>query len=130
MLTIGELADATGVATSALRYWEDQGLLAPTRANGHRRYADDAVTRVGQILLLQDAGYTLREIRSFGAGWRELAARKLAELDGQIAKAQAARSAVAHSLACPHEDVRDCPKFVDLVTARLAGELLHVTHPK
>lgn len=130
MLTIGELAKATGVATSALRYWEDLGLLAPTREHGQRRYTDDAVTQVGYILLLRDAGYTLDEAKVVvtGGAWRELAKRKLDELDEQIAKIAAAREAVAHSLNCRHDDIRTCPNFSRGVTLRLAGATLAEAH--
>lgn len=79
-LTIGELAHRTGVATSALRYWEQLGLLAPpARLSGQRRYPPSAVGQVGEILLLRDLGYTLRDLkallasRSSGAvDWRML----------------------------------------------------------
>lgn len=130
MLTIGELARATGLATSALRYWEDLGLLTPTRVHGQRRYPDDAVLRVGSILLLRDAGYTLDEAKVVvtGGDWRELTRRKLAQLDEQLAKVTAAREAVAHGLACPHDDIRVCPTFVRGVNARLAGGSLADAH--
>jgi DNA-binding transcriptional MerR regulator len=133
--TIGELASRTGVAASALRYWERLGLLpAPARVSGHRRYAPSAVRLVGEILVLRDAGYTLRELRALaaaGAGVddrRALAERTLARLDDRIALAQAARDAVAHALACRHEDVRDCPRFAAVVAARLAGSSLAEAH--
>jgi DNA-binding transcriptional MerR regulator len=135
-LTIGELAHRTGVATSALRYWEEIDLLPPpTRVSGQRRYPPSAVEQVGVILLLQDAGYTLQELNALitarsqpNSNWRELAERKLAELDERIATAQAARIAVAHSLACPHADIHDCPNFTRLVQARLAGTPLAEAH--
>src|SRR6266704_2465804 len=118
-LTIGELAKRTGVATSALRYYEELGLLpAPARVSGQRRYPPSAVGLVGVILLLRDVGFTLREVKALiasrslaGDGWRELHRRKLTELDRRIAQAQAARTAIAHALACPHEDVFECPNF-------------------
>jgi hypothetical protein len=62
-------------------------------------------------------------------GWRELAQRKLTELGQQIAQAQAARTAIAHALACPHEDIHDCPNFASTVAARLAGSPLAEAHP-
>jgi DNA-binding transcriptional MerR regulator len=137
-LTIGELARTTGVATSALRYWEELGLLpAPTRVSGQRRYAKSAVDLVGEILILRDAGFTLRELkvivteRTTGEDkvWRELAQRKLAELDERIAKAQAARTAIIHGLACPSPDgVRSCPNHARIVAARLTGLPLHEAH--
>ncbi|MFD0854666.1 MerR family transcriptional regulator [Actinomadura adrarensis] len=138
-LTIGELAAATGVATSALRYWEELGLLAaPARASGQRRYRPSAVERVGLILVLRDVGYTLSEVKAFiaaGSGnededaWRRLAQRKVAELDERIAQAQAARTAIAHSLACPHEDgLFECPNVTRIVKARLAGTPVSEAH--
>ncbi|TDD66660.1 MerR family transcriptional regulator [Actinomadura darangshiensis] len=135
-MTIGELARRGGVATSALRYWEDIGLLpAPARVSGRRRYPESAVALVGAILLLGDAGFTLAEQKTLLAArgnpdeWRRLARRKQAELDEQIAKAQAARDAIEHGMRCPHEDVMDCPNFVGLLTARLAGRSLQEAHP-
>lgn len=135
-LTIGELASRTGVATSALRYWEELGLLpAPNRVSGRRRYPPSAVELVGVVLLLRDVGFTLREVRAFvasrppdGDGWRELCRRKLAELDRRIAQAQAARTAIAHGLACPRTDILECSNFADVVTARLAGSSLEDAH--
>lgn len=60
LLTIGELARRAGVATSALRYWEELGLLpAPARISGQRRYPESAVALIGVILLLRDVGSRL-----------------------------------------------------------------------
>jgi DNA-binding transcriptional MerR regulator len=134
-LTIGEVADRTGVATSALRYWEEFGLLpAPARVSGQRRYPPSAVEQVGLILLLRDVGFTLREVktlvgsRSSGDDWRELHRDKLAELDRQIARMQAARTAIAHGLACPHDTVFECPNFAGVLAARLSGASLEEAH--
>jgi DNA-binding transcriptional MerR regulator len=135
-LTIGELAHRTGVATSALRYWEELGLLpAPARVSGQRRYPPSAVELVGVILSLRDVGFTLREVKAFIAsrssapkGWRELAQRKLAELDQRIAQAQVARTALSHAVACPHDDILECPNFASVVAARLAGSPLEESH--
>jgi MerR family redox-sensitive transcriptional activator SoxR len=136
-LTIGELATSTGVARSALRYWEELGLLpAPARVSGQRRYPASAVELVAEILLLQDAGFTLRELEAVLAArsdrspdWRELCRRKLADLDERIARTQAARTAVAHAVACRHHDLRSCPTFAGVLAARLAGAPLHQAHP-
>ena len=59
---------------------------------------------------------------------RQLMQRKLAELDDQIARAQAAREAIRHGLRCPHEDITQCPNFNAGVTARLAGQPLSRSH--
>ena len=136
-LTIGELAKRTGVATSALRYYEELGLMpAPVRISGQRRYPESAVGFVGVILLLRDVGFSLRESKAFlGSrtpavdGWRRLAQGKLADLDEQIAKAQTAREAITHALHCPHDDITTCPNFTNLIAARLAGQPLAEAHP-
>ncbi|MEV4062447.1 MerR family transcriptional regulator [Nonomuraea dietziae] len=135
-LTIGELARRTGVATSALRYWEELGLLpAPARVSGQRRYPPSAVRLVGVVVLLRDCGFTLREVKAFiaarspaGDGWRELYQRKLTELDQRIAQAQVARTVIAHGLACPHRDIFECSNFAGGVAALLAGSSLEEAH--
>jgi DNA-binding transcriptional MerR regulator len=135
-LTIGELARRTGAAPSALRYYEEIGLLSPpARVSGQRRYGPDAVGVVGAVLFLADVGFTLAEIEQLMAAratdpgdWRELARRKLVELDERIAEAQAARVAVEHALACPHDDIVTCPNFQEVVRLRLAGESLEDMH--
>jgi DNA-binding transcriptional MerR regulator len=61
---IGELATQTGVPTRLLRYYEEQGLLSPSRAaNGYRFYDGKLVGRVTQIRGLLDAGVPTRIIR-------------------------------------------------------------------
>jgi DNA-binding transcriptional MerR regulator len=133
-LTIGELARRAGIATSALRYWEELGLLpTPARISGQRRYPESMIGVVGVILLLQDAGFTLAEQKTLAASravatdeWRTLAARKLSELDERIAQAQAARVAIEHALHCPQEDILECPTFRGFVSARLTGR--HLRH--
>jgi MerR family redox-sensitive transcriptional activator SoxR len=136
MLTIGELAGHTGVATSALRYWEELGLLPiPVRISGQRRYPQSAVALVGIILLLSDVGFSLAEQKALLASqsiavdeWRRLARRKLTELDQQIERARAAREAIEHALRCQHKDIRHCPNFRKLIAARVAGHPLRQAH--
>lgn len=131
-LTIGELARTTGVATSALRYWEELGLLpAPVRVAGQRRYPESAAGQVGAILLLRELGLSLRESKALLAadGWRAVLERKLADLDERIAKAQTARQAVAHALGCPHDDLTECPSFAAAIADRLAGKPLEELEP-
>ncbi|MEW2505544.1 MULTISPECIES: MerR family transcriptional regulator [unclassified Amycolatopsis] len=106
-LTIGALARATGVAASALRYWEKIGLLPPPeRVSGQRRYAASAVGLVKLLLLLRDSGFSLIEAKELVTAramaprtWRELQQRRLAELDERIASAQAARAEITNGLA-------------------------------
>ena len=137
LLTIGELARRAGVTTSALRYYEELGLLpAPARISGQRRYPVSAARQVAAIGLYRDAGFTLAEQKTLltsgpaQPAWRQLAQHKLAELDEQIARAQAAREAISHGLRCPHEDLAQCPNFNAGLTARLPGQPLSQSHPR
>jgi DNA-binding transcriptional MerR regulator len=136
LLTISELARRAGVTASALRYYEELGLLpAPARVSGQRRYPESAARLVAGILLYSDSGFTLAEQKTLlaaGVGTprdrRRLMQRKLAELDEQIARAQAIREAISHGLRCPHDDITQCPNFNAGITARLAGQPLSRSH--
>ena len=135
LLTIGELARRAGVTTSALRYYEELGLLPPpARISGQRRYPESATRAVATILLYRDAGFTLAEQKTLvthagrPASRSQLMQHKLAELDQQIARAQAARDAIRHGLHCPHQDITQCPNFNAGITARLAGQPLSQSH--
>lgn len=64
LLSIGEVADRAGVATSALRFYESNGLIASERNDsGHRRYRADVLRRVSFIRVAQRIGLTLGDIR-------------------------------------------------------------------
>jgi MerR family transcriptional regulator, redox-sensitive transcriptional activator SoxR len=63
LLTIGEVSRRSGVAASALRYYEERGLISSVRAgSGHRRYARAALRRVAFIVFAQRVGLSLDEI--------------------------------------------------------------------
>lgn len=118
-LSIGEVARRTGVAASALRYWEDAGLLpAPRRVGGRRRYDADAVRRVEVLRCAQQAGFTLAEIRTLfhglgaetplGERWNALAHARLRELDALIARAEQMKRAMVAGMACGCMRMEDC----------------------
>ena len=119
LIAIGELARRTGLASSALRYYERAGVLSPTaRAGGRRHYGSSSVERLALIQLCQDAGFTLREIHALLTAWSRrsrlwarLARAKLRELDMRIAQAERAKTLVQHALACPHRNLVSCPNF-------------------
>ncbi len=135
LMAIGELARRTGLASSALRYYERAGLLSPTaRAGGRRHYGSSSAERVALIQLCQDAGFTLREIRALLTAWSRrsrlwtlLAKAKLRELDTRIAQAERAKTLVKHALACPHRDLVTCPNFRATVKAYLDSRERTVT---
>jgi MerR family transcriptional regulator, redox-sensitive transcriptional activator SoxR len=65
VITIGELASRSGVASSAIRFYEEQGLIGSTRTEGgQRRYPRDVLRRVGFIRAAQAVGLNLAEIRA------------------------------------------------------------------
>jgi DNA-binding transcriptional MerR regulator len=127
LIAIGELARRTGLASSALRYYERVGLLSPAaRAGGRRHYGASSAERVAVIQLCQDAGFTLGEIRALlaafsrhGRAWARLAEAKLHELDTRIAQAERAKAMVQHALGCPHRTIATCPNFRTTLRAYL-----------
>jgi DNA-binding transcriptional MerR regulator len=135
LLPIGELARRTGVAITALRYYDELGLVRPeARASGQRRYAESAVRDVGVVLFLRDVGFSLAEIAELGAvrsgsdEWAALVERKVAELAEQERSLRVARSALEHARDCPAEDPTRCPRFWAIVDARLAGASVEDSH--
>jgi MerR family redox-sensitive transcriptional activator SoxR len=118
-MTIGQVARQVGIATSAIRYYEEIGLLPPpARVNGHRRYDWSAVQRLCVVEYAQRAGFTLGEIRElffgFAAGthpnarWEELARRKLAELEAQAARIRSMRALLSEGLGCGCLTMEQC----------------------
>ncbi len=111
MLTIGEVAKQAGVRTSALRYYEEVGVLPPAeRVGGQRRYDEAVLARLAVIRLAQGLGFSVAEIRSLVEGfddagvpserWREMATGKLAEVDALIARAEQMKQLLEESLRC------------------------------
>jgi MerR family redox-sensitive transcriptional activator SoxR len=118
-LSIGEVARRTGVAPSALRFYEESGVLpAARRVNGQRRYDEDLVDLVKVARFAQSVGFSLAEIRALLAGlergaklraqWRPLARAKIRELDAVIAKATQMKAAIEYGLGCGCIRIEDC----------------------
>ncbi len=109
MLTIGEVARRAGVRTSALRYYEEVGVLPPAeRHGGQRRYDETVLARLAVVRLAQEVGFTVAEMRALVEGfdhvgvaaerWRVLASRKLTETDALIARAETMKRLLESSL--------------------------------
>ena len=116
-LSIGELAERFGLATSVLRHWEEVGVVVPAeRVNGRRRYSPNDVVRVGAVLLYQQAGMSLPVIRELLADRRrparhKLLAARLADVERQIGELEAVRVALEHGLRGEAPDQLECPVF-------------------
>jgi MerR family redox-sensitive transcriptional activator SoxR len=121
-MTIGEVAGRSGVAASAIRYYESLGLLPePDREHGQRRYGDEAIGRLGFIGVAQQAGLSLEEIKGLiedvdgGAGLagpiRSASATKLPEVEELIAKATAMKGWLEVASSCECATPEECALF-------------------
>ena len=110
-LTISEVARQVGLRTSAIRYYEEIGILAPARrVSGQRRYDDTVLYRLAVVRRAQEAGFTLDEIRRLFFGfvpstpisqrWKKIAERKIVELDARIAQIQSMRALLKKLQSC------------------------------
>jgi MerR family redox-sensitive transcriptional activator SoxR len=120
MMTIGELAARTGVATSALRFYEQRGLLHATRnASGYREYARASTRRVAFIVFAQRVGYSLEEIAAelallpenrvpTRADWARLSARWVRRVDQRIAELERLRMGLTECIGCGCLSLRRC----------------------
>jgi MerR family redox-sensitive transcriptional activator SoxR len=131
LLTIGELARRTGRRASAIRYYEEIGLLPePLRVSGQRRYRPEALRAFAVIETGQRAGLSLDEIKALlqaepdnGAAIEELrriASRKLPELIELIERATLVRGWLEAASRCECPSLDDCGLF-DEDAARTAN---------
>lgn len=129
-LDIAEVARASGMAASALRFYEERGLIAPIGRHGLRRLFDASVLeRLKLIALGRAAGFSLQEIAAMFApdGRPRIDRRKLArraeELDRTIRELGALRDGLRHAAACPARDHLECPSFRRLLRAAGSGAI-------
>ncbi|MFN2279344.1 MAG: MerR family transcriptional regulator [Candidatus Promineifilaceae bacterium] len=112
-LTIGEVAEATGVPTSTLRYYEKLGIIPPPqRSSGQRRYHPEVLQIMAVIQLGKDVGFSLPEIKELLYGfpedmkpserWKRLAQRKIAEIDEIIASAVDMKRLLESGIKCEY----------------------------
>lgn len=136
LLSIGELARRTGVATTALRYYDELGLVRPVaRASGRRRYAVSAVAEVGAIVFLREVGFSLAEIGCLVAegerrSWQEIVDRKLTELTEQQHRLDVARDALEHARRCPAGEPVRCARFWSIIEGQMRGLSLEKSHAR
>ena len=121
-LTIGQLAQRFGLNTSAIRYYERTGVLPPpARQSGQRRYGEDAVRRLEVLEVAKRAGFSLDEARLLlerrDAGTpafealRDLAERKLPDVEALIARAQEMRAWLLTATDCSCTSFDACGLF-------------------
>ncbi len=115
LLPIGEVADSTGVAVSAVRYYDEIGVITATaRVGGKRRFDPDTVGRVSFIRRAQEAGFSLEEIRTIlddaQGGWHDLVEEKLAELSERRDRLDTMIAMLGEIRDCGCEVVASCPR--------------------
>ena len=120
LLTIGDVAARSGFATSALRYYEREGLLSSVRSpGGQRRYPRSVLRRLAFVRAARNVGLSLEEVRSAlaalpdartpsKADWDRLSRSWQARLDEQIAGLQALRDGLSSCIGCGCLSLRRC----------------------
>jgi MerR family redox-sensitive transcriptional activator SoxR len=121
--TVGEVAERAGIATSALRFYESNGLIRSDRTEaGHRRYHADVLRRVGFIRVAQRVGLSLAEIRAALDGlpeartptrrdWERLASQWRPMLDERIALLEAMRDKLDGCIGCGCLSLDTCAMY-------------------
>jgi MerR family redox-sensitive transcriptional activator SoxR len=121
-MRIGEVARRAGVNVSLVRYYDRIGLLPPVeRVSGQRRYDESALRRLAVIDVAQRAGLSLDEIRDLlehgnepmSDRLRDLAERRLPEIDALIDRARRVRRWLEDAAACDCERIDECVLFDD-----------------
>lgn len=134
LLPIGEVASRTGVAVSAIRFYEEQGLVEATRAgSGHRRFERSAIRRISFIRICQQLGYSLdaikRQLDALPHGrtpdeddWQRLAANFRADIDERMTGLAQLRDKLDGCIGCGCLSLQRCALYnADDRAARLGS---------
>lgn len=134
-MDIAEVAKRSGVPASALRYYEEKGLIASTGRSGLRRiFSPSVMDQLALIALGQSAGFSLDEIKvMFSADGRTNINRgaltaKADEVDATVARLKALSKGLRHAAVCPAENHADCPTFQRLLRAAGSARLSSPKH--
>ena len=129
-MDISEVAKRTGAPASALRFYEQKGLITSVREPGaRRRYSPGVLDQLALIALGQAAGLSLDEIHSMlspsGAPNidRRLLDAKADEIDAQVKRLRAMSKGLRHAAVCPAPSHEECPSFQKLAKARASRAL-------
>jgi MerR family redox-sensitive transcriptional activator SoxR len=123
VITIGQLAARTGIAVSALRYYEDQGLLIAQRSKGNqRRFLRSDIRRVSFIVIAQRLGLALNEIEAQLASlpqgraptlsdWQQVSRRMRFEIDQRINLLSRTRNQLDQCIGCGCLSLQKCQLY-------------------
>ncbi len=122
-LSIGDIAARTGLAVSAIRYYEDEGLVTPWRnAGGQRRFQRADIRRLSFIMIAQQFGFTLAQIKAeldrlprhrapTKRDWARISAAFRAGLDERIARLQRMRDTLDGCIGCGCLSLKACKLY-------------------
>jgi MerR family transcriptional regulator, redox-sensitive transcriptional activator SoxR len=129
-LSIGQIGKMTGLAPSAIRYYEKAGLMPKPG-----RLSPESVGRLRIVRVARDAGFTIAETRTFLSGfsatvrpaarWRALAEKKLAEIDAAIKRFAQMKELLESSFRCKCPHIEDCDRAIAADCGRPEGTRLN-----
>lgn len=120
LLTITEVSRRSGVASSALRFYEDKGLIQSERSGaGHRRYSRAVLRRIAFIVFAQKMGLTLDEVGAElaklpgnrvpdRADWAKISGSWTKKIDERIAELQRIRAGLTQCIGCGCLSLQQC----------------------
>jgi len=123
VLSIGQLAERTGLSVSAIRFYETKGLIQPARNAGrHRRYLRSDIRRLSFVLIAQRLGYAIGDIRTHLADlpqgrtptakdWEKISRAMRAHLDARIAALTRLRSNLDGCIGCGCLSLKKCALY-------------------
>ncbi len=129
-MDISEVAKRSGVPASALRFYEEKGLIVSVGRSGLRRvFGEGVLDRLALIALGRAAGFSLDEIGAMFAPDgrpridRRALAKKAEEIDVTIRRLGAMRDGLQHAAACPAKSHLECPTFRRLMGIASSGAM-------
>ena len=123
LLSIGELARRTGLSVSAIRFYEDKGLVEPMRTGGNqRRFLRSDIRRLSFILIAQNLGLSLAEIEEAmkglphgrtpnAADWKRISGAIRQRIDAQIARLEKVREDLDGCIGCGCLSLKKCALY-------------------
>ncbi|MQA86417.1 MAG: MerR family transcriptional regulator [Streptosporangiales bacterium] len=127
LISIGEAARKLGVNASALRYYEERGLVRPyTRRGGRRMYGEEEMRRLAFIQIAQGLELSLDAASAVlnepSEQWRKAMREQIAALEKLIARARGAQDFLRHAVDCPADHpVRECSYMIEILDRLVAG---------
>ncbi len=122
-LTIGDLADRTGLAVSAIRFYETHGIVHPVRnAGGHRRYARADIRRLSFVMAAQKLGFALSDIAAHmthlpahkaptKADWTRISRLMKRDIDARITALETLRDTLDGCIGCGCLSLKSCALY-------------------